>query len=70
MTSIQLAQLSNAFVYATMVTLTLSMLFFAFAFAVGRRPSTSAGVVRHELVESEGGTAVITKVPSPPQASR
>jgi cytochrome c-type biogenesis protein CcsB len=62
-TSVQLAQLSNAFVYATMVTLALAMVFFAFSFAVGRRPARSGAVVRHELVESEGGTAVITKVP-------
>ncbi|MCF8527771.1 MAG: c-type cytochrome biogenesis protein CcsB [Candidatus Nanopelagicales bacterium] len=47
MTSVQLAEASNAAVYASMITLTLAMVAFAVSFASGRRrvtvPSTSAG---------------------------
>jgi cytochrome c-type biogenesis protein CcsB len=58
-TSVQLAQASNAAVYATMLTLTLAMVFFAVSFAAGRRPSSAAAPVREEAV-SAGGTAVLT----------
>jgi cytochrome c-type biogenesis protein CcsB len=36
-----LAEASNAFIYATMLTLTIAMVFFAASFASGRRPSTA-----------------------------
>ena len=60
MTSVQLAQASNAAVYASMFTLTLAMLFFAVSFAAGRRPATSAEPAR-EQVASAGGAAVLTR---------
>jgi cytochrome c-type biogenesis protein CcsB len=62
-TSVQLAQASNAAVYATMISLTLAMLCFAASFAVGRRRPVSAAAVT-ESVESAGGTAVITRTTS------
>ena len=46
MTSVQLAQASNAAVYATMVTLAIAMVFFAVSFAAGRRRAPAAGVRR------------------------
>ena len=39
-----LAEASNAFIYATMLTLTIAMVFFAASFASGRRPSTAKAV--------------------------
>ena len=62
MTSVQLAQASNAAVYATMVTLAIAMVFFAVSFAAGRRRSTVAPVP--VAVESSGGAAVITRPPA------
>ena len=63
MTSVQLAQASNAAVYATMVTLAIAMIFFAVSFASGRRrtPVTASAA---PVVEGGGGTAVITRPPS------
>ena len=62
MTSVQLAQASNAAVYAAMLTLTLAMILFAVSFAAGRRrPAATATIVSVESVESVGGTAVITR---------
>ena len=77
MTSTQLAQASNAFVYATMVTLALAMVAFAVSFAAGRRrspESTQAALERAEgtLAESEagsGGTAVLTRSAAPADES-
>ncbi len=60
MTSVQLAQASNAAVYATMITLTIAMVFFAASFASGRR-AVSRPAQHAELVESGGGTAVLTR---------
>lgn len=62
MTSVQLAQASNAAVYATMVTLAIAMIFFAVSFAAGRRRATVAPVPVE--VESGGGAAVITRPPA------
>jgi len=61
-TSVQLAQASNAAVYATMVTLAIAMIFFAVSFAAGRRRATAAPVPVE--VESGGGAAVITRPPA------
>jgi len=59
-TSVQLAQASNAAVYASMFTLTLAMVFFAVSFAAGRRPATASEPAR-EQVASAGGAAVLTR---------
>jgi cytochrome c-type biogenesis protein CcsB len=59
-TSVQLAQASNAAVYATMVTLALAMVFFAASFASGRRRAPVAAASA-PAVEGVGGTAVITR---------
>jgi cytochrome c-type biogenesis protein CcsB len=64
-TSVQLAQASNAAVYATMVTLAIAMVFFAVSFAAGRR-RTAVAVSATAVVEGGGGTAVITR---PPEAT-
>jgi len=40
----ELAEASNAFIYATMLTLTIAMVLFAASFASGRRPSTAKTV--------------------------
>ena len=58
MTPAELAQASNSAIYASMLVLTLAMLFFAFSFAAGRRKP--AVVKASEVVESQGGAAVIT----------
>jgi cytochrome c-type biogenesis protein CcsB len=72
-TSVQLAQASNAAVYACMVTLTLAMVFFAVSFAAGRRRPTLAASAG-DVLEGVGGTAVITRAPldtdSPDQPGR
>jgi cytochrome c-type biogenesis protein CcsB len=67
-TSVQLAQASNAAVYATMVTLAIAMIFFAVSFASGRRrtPVTAAAA---SVVEGGGGTAVITRPPNAAEES-
>jgi cytochrome c-type biogenesis protein CcsB len=59
MTPAELAQASNSAVYASMLVLTLAMVFFAFSFAAGRRRVTALATT--EMVESEGGAAVITR---------
>ena len=60
MTSVELAQASNAAVYATMVSLTFAMVCFAISFAAGRR--RPAVVQEHVTsVASSGGAAVITR---------
>ena len=59
MTPAELAQASNSAIYASMLVLTLAMVFFAFSFAAGRRKP--AVVAAAEIVESEGSTAVITR---------
>jgi cytochrome c-type biogenesis protein CcsB len=55
----ELAQASNSAIYASMLALTLAMVFFAFSFAAGRRKP--AAMVSTEIIESEGGAAVITR---------
>ena len=68
MTSVQLAQASNAAVYATMVTLTIAMVFFAVSFAAGRRRLVaSAAPAAIESAESAGSTAVLTRSAAPVQ---
>jgi cytochrome c-type biogenesis protein CcsB len=62
-TSVQLAQASNAAVYATMLTLTLAMICFAVSYASGRRRPAKASVPAVS-VESSGGAAVITRPPA------
>ena len=62
MTSVQLAQASNAAVYATMVTLAIAMVFFAVSFAAGRR-RTPVAASATAVVEGAGGAAVITRPP-------
>jgi cytochrome c-type biogenesis protein CcsB len=59
MTPAELAQASNSAVYASMLVLTLAMVFFAFSYAAGRRRVTVASTT--EVVESAGGAAVITR---------
>lgn len=59
MTPAELAQASNSAIYASMLVLTLAMVFFAFSFAAGRRKPTVARSM--DVIESEGGTAVITR---------
>ncbi len=67
MTSVELAQASNAAVYASMISLTIAMVCFAVSFAVGRRGPSTTGATSH-LVDSAGGTAVITRVESSVEA--
>lgn len=63
MTSVELAQASNAAVYATMVTLALAMVFFAASFAAGRRrPAGAVAAVPEQ--SSVGSTAVLTRPPA------
>jgi cytochrome c-type biogenesis protein CcsB len=62
-TSVQLAQASNAAVYATMVTLAIAMVFFAVSFAVGRRRAPVAATPS-SVVEGGGGTALLTRPPA------
>jgi cytochrome c-type biogenesis protein CcsB len=64
MTPAELAQASNSAVYASMLALTLAMVFFAFSFAAGRRRqsvASAAEIVETEAIESAGGAAVITR---------
>ena len=58
MTSVQLAEMSNAFVYATMVTLAIAMVAFAASFAAGRRP---VAPVVTPVMEGAGGTALLVR---------
>ncbi len=65
MTSIELAQASNAAVYATMVSLSLAMVCFAISFAVGRRrPATVPA--RVEVLQVAGSTDVIERPAAEP----
>ena len=64
MTSVQLAQASNAAVYATMITLTIAMVCFAVSFAVGRR-RVALAVTSTEVIESVGSTAVLARAKAP-----
>lgn len=57
MTSIGLAELSNGFIYASMVTLAIAMVFFAASFASGRRRSPVAASAR----VSGGSVAVLER---------
>ena len=59
----QLAQASNAAVYATMVALSIAMVFFAISFASGRRRPVAVPASA-EAIESIGGTAVLTRTES------
>jgi cytochrome c-type biogenesis protein CcsB len=63
-TSVQLAEASNAAVYAAMITLTLAMVSFAVSFAVGRRRPVAVAASL-ETVASAGGTAVLTRTTAP-----
>jgi len=56
--SVQLAEMSNAFVYATMVTLAIAMVAFAASFAAGRRPVASTPVA---VAEGSGNTALLVR---------
>ena len=58
MTSVQLAEMSNAFVYATMVTLAIAMFAFAASFAAGRR---RVAPVVTPVMEGAGGTALLVR---------
>ena len=66
MTSLQLAEASNAAVYASMLTLALAMIFFAVSFAAGRRRSTAPVGAPPLMEQGQGGTAVITRPPAAP----
>ena len=64
MSPAELAQTSNSAIYASMLALTLAMVFFAFSYAAGRRKVNIGATVElteSATVESEGGTAVITR---------
>ena len=63
MTSVQLAEASNAAVYASMLTLTMAMIAFAVSFAAGRRRPAAASASVAVAAESAGGTAVLTRPP-------
>jgi len=65
-TSVQLAQVSNAAVYATMVTLTIAMVCFAVSFAVGRRRTVSASA--SDVVAEGGGDVALLTRQDPPSA--
>jgi cytochrome c-type biogenesis protein CcsB len=66
-TSMELAQASNAAVYASMVTLTLAMIFFAASFAAGRRrPVATAPALAS--ADGPGSVAVLTREPQPADA--
>ena len=58
MTSVQLAEMSNAFVYATMVTLAIAMVAFAASFAAGRRRVAPVPVA---VAEGSGTTALLVR---------
>lgn len=64
MSSVELAEASNAFVYATMVTLALAMVAFAASFAAGRRRTVA--VPSAVVEESAGGTALLTRTADAP----
>ena len=57
----ELAQLSNAAIYASMLTLAFAMIAFAVSFASGRR-RTVAVPAAAERIDSAGGTAVLTRI--------
>lgn len=61
MTSVELAQASNAAVYATMVSLSIAMVCFAVSFAVGRRRPAAAP--RPVEVLAGGGSTVVMDRP-------
>jgi cytochrome c-type biogenesis protein CcsB len=68
-TSIELAQASNAAVYATMVSLTVAMMCFAVSFALGRRaPAAQSDARDSTSVAAGGSTAVLTRTESATQA--
>jgi len=62
-TSVELAEASNAAVYASMITLTLAMIAFAASFASGRRRPATVGA--HVAAEGQGSTAVLTRTDPP-----
>jgi len=68
MTSVELAQLSNAAVYATMVSLSLAMICFAVSFALGRRRPAVATTAPAVVEQAEGSTAVLTRTPTTVEA--
>jgi len=54
-----LAEASNAFIYATMLTLTIAMVFFAASFASGRRPSTAKAVAAGAPASGTSGSGSV-----------
>ena len=71
MTSVQLAQASNAAVYATMITLTIAMVLFAVSFAVSRRRAVAAvAPAELESLERAGSTVVLTRPDAPMLSER
>lgn len=56
-----LAEASNAFIYATMLTLTIAMVFFAASFASGRRPSTAKAAAQVSGSSADGSVAVLDR---------
>lgn len=54
----ELAEASNAFIYATMLTLTIAMVLFAASFASGRRPSTAKTVAASVQSPGSGSSPV------------
>ncbi len=66
MSSVELAQASNAAVYASMLTLTLAMVMFAVSFAAGRRRTRVAAAPAAAASSGGGvGTAVLTREEQP-----
>ena len=75
MTSVQLAQASNAAIYATMMTLAVAMVAFAVSFASGRRrPRAVAAASVVQVEAAVGSTAVLTRTaasaPAPVEPGR
>jgi cytochrome c-type biogenesis protein CcsB len=54
-----LAEASNAFIYATMLTLTIAMVFFAASFASGRRPSTAKAAAQVTGAATDRGSLAV-----------
>ncbi len=54
-----LAEASNAFIYATMLTLTIAMVLFAASFASGRRPSTAKAVAAGAPASGTSGSGSV-----------
>jgi len=57
----ELAEASNVFIYATMLTLSIAMVLFAASFASGRRPSTAKTVATSAHSSGSGSVAVLER---------